>query len=263
MKSTGLADLFYRLDINPFYVIAPLVFFVPIGMFLLCIWFFDHLYSLGITLLIFLFCSVIFYLYFHRDPKREIAFDENALLSPADGQVVYVKEIQKGEIIESVKKRNRMKLAELLDVTNDNVQTNAVNGFIIGIELRLFDVHITRAPVTGTKILDHHVSGKIVSMNNPLFEYINDRETVVLAQHNENAGSSVPIAVVQIATFITRTVKSFVREKTQIQQGERIGMIRLGSQVDVVIFSPDVTILVKERDRVYAGITKIAEHSNL
>lgn len=214
--------------------------------------------------MVFLVCSLVFYLYFHRNPKRDIVTDDLAVLSPADGSVVYIKEIQQGTIIESVKKKNHMKLTELLDIKDtDTLDTgsSSVTGYIIGIEMRLFDVHITRAPITGTKLLEHHVSGRIVSMNNPGFEYINDRETVVLRQetHPNNGSRSLQIAVVQIATFITRTVKSYVRDKTSIRQGEPLGMIRLGSQVDLVIYSKDVHILVKEHDRVYAGITKIAE----
>lgn len=264
MKSTVLADLFYRLDLNPFYVIASLVFLVPLSTFLVAMVFFDYLYSLGVMLGVFLCCSLLFYLYFHRNPDRDIRFDENAILSPADGQVVYVKQIKQGEIIESVKNGNRMKLVELLDVTDGQVQAKEASGFIIGIELRLFDVHVTRAPIGGVKVFDHHVSGRIVPMTNPLFEVINDRETVVLQQDDEqNDSLSLQVAVVQIATFITRTVKSFVREKNQIEQGERIGMIQLGSQVDVVVFSEDVNILVAVGDRVYGGVTKLAENTKL
>jgi len=208
--------------------------------------------------------SFVFYLYFHRNPKRELTSDDHAVLSPADGMVVYIKEIHQGTIIESVKKKNHMKLTELLDIKDtDTLDTgsSSATGYIIGIEMRLFDVHITRAPITGIKLLDYHVSGRIVSMTNPGFEYINDRETVVLRQetHPNNDSHSLQIAIVQIATFITRTVKSYVRDKTNIRQGEPLGMIRLGSQVDLVIYSKDVHILVKEHDRVYAGITKIAE----
>jgi phosphatidylserine decarboxylase len=215
--------------------------------------------------MVFLFCSLLFYLYFHRNPKRDIVTDDHAVLSPADGTIVYIKEIQQGTIVESVKKKNHMKLTELLDIKDTDTLdagSSSATGYIIGIEMRLFDVHITRAPITGTKLLDHHVSGRIVSMNNPGFEYINDRETVVIKQeHNEREQSSglLQIAVVQIATFITRTVKSYVKDKTLIRQGEPLGMIRLGSQVDLVIFSEKVDILVQKHDRVYAGITKIAE----
>jgi len=206
-------------------------------------------------------CCLVFYLYFHRNPKRDIVPDDRAVLSPADGTIVYIKELQQGTIIESVKKKNHMKLTELLDIKETDIGSSSLVGYIIGIELRLFDVHITRAPIAGVKLLDHHVSGRIVTMNNPDFEYINDRETVVLRQETppSNGFHPLQIAVVQIATFITRTVKSYVRDKTRIEQGEPLGMIRLGSQVDLVIFSKDVHILVNEHDRVYAGVTKIAE----
>jgi phosphatidylserine decarboxylase len=240
------------------------VFFIPVACFLFFTFVtgFRLIFAIIGTIGIFVVCSVIFYVYFHRNPRRTIHNDMHAILSPADGKVVYIKKIKQGEIIESVKKKNRMKLVELLDIDDGSVRAREANGYLIGIELRLFDVHVTRAPITGKKVLDHHVSGRIVSMTNPRFEYINDRETVVLKQKPFD-GSALQIAVVQIATFITRTVKSFVREKTEITQGDLLGMIRLGSQVDVVIFSPDVTLLVKEHDRVYAGISKLAEKAHL
>jgi len=185
--------------------------------------------------------------------------DTRVVLSPADGRIVYIKEIQQGTIIESVKKNKHMQLTELLDV--NDAESSSATGYLIGVELRLFDVHVTRAPITGVKLLDHHVSGRIVAMGNPDFESINDRETVLLQKDDAQGKDStvLRVAVVQIATFLTRTVKSFVREKTRVMQGEPLGMIRLGSQVDIVLYSTDVRILVKEHDRVYAGVTKIAE----
>ena len=264
MKSTVLADLFYRVGINPFYVVTFLVIFVPSCTFLFftVVTGFKLFMSLLATFIIFIFCSSLFYYYFHRNPDRKIPFDDYAVLSPADGKVVYIRKIRRGEIIESVKKKNRMTLAELMDINTDNVNPYEVEGYIIGIELQLLDVHVTRAPITGRKVLDHHVSGRIVVMTNPRFEVINDRETVVLKQDSADA-STLQVAIVQIATFITRTVKSFVREKTRVTQGEPLGMIRLGSQVDVVLFSPNVNILVNEQDRVYAGLTKLAEKSRV
>ena len=264
MKSTVLADLFYRWGINPFYLVSFLVFLVPISslLFFTLVTGFALITSMVITVVIFVCCSVIFYVYFHRNPERTIHSDAQAVLSPADGKIVYIKKIKQGEIIESVKKKNRMKLVELMDVTDKSVNAAGANGYIIGVELQLFDVHVTRAPITGKKVLDHHVSGRIVAMTNPHFEFINDRETVVIKEPSSDA-SGLQVAVVQIATFITRTVKSFVRDKTEITQGDLLGMIRLGSQVDVVIFSPDINILVKEHDRVYAGMTKVAEKTRL
>lgn len=241
-------------------MVALLVFLVP----LCCVVFFSVLlyivllYSIIFTLFVFLLCCLIFYLYFHRNPDREVILADTAVLSPADGRIVYIKEIAQGEILELVKKKNQMRLTELLDFKDSN--SASITGYLIGIELRLFDVHVTRAPITGVKLLDHHVSGRIVSMRHEGFEYINDRETVLLKKESQSSKNlSLQVAVVQIATFLTRSVKSLVREKTQVMQGEPLGIIRLGSQVDLALYSKDVRLLVKEHDRVYAGVTKIAE----
>jgi phosphatidylserine decarboxylase len=264
MKSTRLADLFYKMNINPFYVVSILVFLVPIGSFVLFKFIveFNLWNSIGLTILVFSLCSILFLLYFNRSPFREVVQDEKGILSPADGIVVYVRQIRKGEIIESVKNKKHMQLNELLDIADKDMGLESVTGFIIGIELRLFDVHLIRSPITGRKILDHHASGRIVTMGNPGFECINDRETVVLKQEkSKDCRFPLHIAVVQIATFLARTVKSFVRDKINIVQGEPMGFIRLGSQVDVVVFSQKVNALVNVGDRVYGGITKIAEKS--
>lgn len=233
-----------------------LVFVVPVGSFLLFGFGFGISLMLSVvaTLIVFSLCCVVFYLFFHRNPNRKVTSDDYAVLSPADGRIVYIKKIQCGNIIESVKHKNPILLTELSGI--NEVDAAPVSGYVIGIELRLFDVHVTRAPVSGAKLWDHHKSGRIISMGNPDFEYINDHETVLL---QTDGSGGFRIAVVQIATFLTRTVKSFVREKTRIAQGEPLGMFRLGSQVDIVLFSPNVHLLVKEHDRVYAGLTRIAE----
>ncbi len=252
MKSTQLSDLFYKWDINPFYLIALLVFIYPVCVFIffLMLMQFSFTGSIISTLLVLCISFAVFYLYFHRNPNREIKKDDSIIFSPADGKIVYVKKITNGEIIESVKQEKSILLSELFDT--DDIES--CDGYIIGIEMRLFDVHITRSPITGKKIFEHYVSGKIVTMNHPRFEYINERDTVVI--QNEDG---FQVAVVQIATFLARTVKSFVTKKDMVDQGEPIGIIRFGSQVDLVIFSKDVTILVKEHDRVYGGVSKIAE----
>lgn len=252
MKSTQLSDLFYKWDVNPFYLIAALVFIYPVCVFI----FFFILMQFSITgsiistLLVLCISFAVFYLYFHRNPNRDIKKDDSVILSPADGIIVYVKKIRNGEIIESVKQEKSILLSELFDT--DDIEF--CDGYIIGIEMRLFDVHITRSPITGKKIFEHYVSGKIVTMNHPRFECINERDTVVIQKRD-----GFQIAVVQIASFLARTVKSFVTKKNMVDQGEPIGIIRFGSQVDLVIFSKDVTILVKEQDRVYGGVSKMAE----
>jgi phosphatidylserine decarboxylase len=91
-------------------------------------------------------------------------------------------------------------------------------------------------------------------MGNPRFEYLNERRSILL-----KADDGFTVAVVQIASFLARTIKNKIGKHDSIRQGEVYGMIRFGSQVDLVIDSADVQILVKKNDRVYAGITRVAE----
>jgi len=258
MKATRLADLFYQIDVNPFYVVSIGIFIIPILIYTL----FHFILTLSIvssllsTIIIFIVCSLCFLWYFHRNPKRAISEDPDIILSPADGRIVYIKKIKKGSVIESVKKGKNMKLTDLTGM--NDIKWNQKSGWIIGVEMRLFDVHITRAPVKGKKVFENHISGNIVTMNNPKFEWINERVSVVL-----EAQAGIPIGVVQIASFLARTIKSYVQEKDFVNQGEQLGIIRFGSQVDLIVFSENVEILASVNDRVYAGITPIAEmHSS-
>lgn len=251
MKATRLADLCYSLDINPFYIVLVSVFIYPLFIFIITnmlleisIW-----WSLLIVIVLFALASFIFILYFHRNPTRIIDTDENMILSPADGKVVYVKKFHNGNI-KSDKHGKIITIEELMKKKQDQVNS----GFIIGIEMRLFDVHIIRSPVSGKIFSENHISGNIISMSHPDFELINERETVEL-----ESDTGLRIAVIEIASFLARTIKSYVHNVSSIKQGSKIGIIRFGSQVDLVIFSNSLNLLVKKDDRAYAGITKIAE----
>jgi phosphatidylserine decarboxylase len=99
----------------------------------------------------------------------------------------------------------------------------------IGISMVLTDVHVNRAPIGGTIRFVKHRRGKFLSLRDPRAASINERQTVIIGDGNTE------VALVQIASRLVRQIVSFVRQGDTVAGGDRIGMIRFGSQVDVII----------------------------
>ena len=246
-----LANICHKLDINPFYVVLvlgiALIFWVPLILTYLNA---PPFFVVLIWVVILLLSVISFLIYFYRDPERDPPKNENVIVSPADGMIVYIKKIKKGEIPFSIKGKNIIKIDEL--TKSDEFKDN--DGYIIGVEMRLFDVHVNRSPIQGVVKLSKHNPGKFISMPKTEFEIMNESHTIIL-EHK----SGYRIGVVQIATFLVRGIECYVREGDLVKLGERIGRIKFGSQVDVIIPFTIIKLRVKEGDRVYAGESILAE----
>ena len=120
--------------------------------------------------------------------------------------------------------------------------------------MRLFDVHVNRSPIQGVVKLSKHNPGKFIGMPNKEFEIMNESHTIIL-EHRKG----YRIGMVQIATFLVRGIESYVREGGLVKMGERIGRIKFGSQVDVIIPFTAIELKAKKGDRVYAGESILAE----
>ena len=177
---------------------------------------------------IFIFISV-FTLWFFRDPERYFESQDNQLLSAADGKIVFIGEANPPEetnISDTMKK--------------------------VSIFMNVLNVHINRSPFKG-KI------EKIIYKNGKFFNASFDKAS----EHNErnsfiiNNGED-KIVVVQIAGLIARRILSFISEGYKIDKGDRIGLIRFGSRVDIYL-PPSYEIKVNQNDIVTAGKTIIAE----
>ena len=127
------------------------------------------------------------------------------------------------------------------------------NGYLIAIGMKLFDVHVNRSPIQGTVIYSKHNAGPFISMTKKEFETENESHTTMV--QNEDG---YLVGIIQIASFLVRRIQCHVDKGCIVNQGERIGRIKFGSQVDTAIFTDDIDILVKPGDRVYAGESILA-----
>jgi phosphatidylserine decarboxylase len=197
--------------------------------------------------------------FFLRDPKRKIP-EGNNIVSPADGLIVYIKEIKDNkEVPISIKKGKKIVLNELMDDAENKYN------FVIGVFMTPFSVHYNRIPFSGKVIKNVYRKTKknktmLKAFLNLLFnlkpltqdsDYIleNERNTLVLR------GDKIDGAVVQIAsTWIDNIKNEPIKVGENFSKGYKFGMIRMGSQCDLYLnIKGGYKVLVKERDYVKAG----------
>jgi phosphatidylserine decarboxylase len=157
---------------------------------------------------------------FFRDGEREIPETED-ILSPADGTV-----------------------REIVTMDGEGYGT----GRVIRIFLSVFDGHIQRSPVAGKVKSIHYMPGLFLDARDTRAPFANESNMI------EFETSRGRVAVKQIAGLIARRIVCWVREDDDLQLGERIGLIRFGSQVDLYL-PRDVEVTVKEGEKVVAGQT--------
>jgi len=185
---------------------------------------------------------------FYRDPDRVAPAQSGAVVSPADGEVLYVRRSEGGVVPVSTKHGRDYRLEEL---THTPLATE--DAVVVGIAMSFLDVHVNRAPIAGTVTLQRHFPGLFGSLKDPENMLRNERATTVI----EREGTEV--AMVQIASRLVRQIASYVREGQPVAIGDRVGVIRLGSQVDLVLpLRDDLEVLVRPGEHVRAGETVVA-----
>jgi phosphatidylserine decarboxylase len=186
---------------------------------------------------------------FYRDPERRPPVSgDDLIVSPADGQVIYVRHASGGVLPSSTKKGRDYELVEL---TKTPLKHD--DAIVIGIAMSFLDVHVNRAPIAGRVRLRQHFPGRFGSLGKPEMVYENERATTVIER------GDIEIAMVQIASRLVRQIASFVKVGETVELGQRVGVIRLGSQVDVVVPArPGVTVQVEQGQRVRAGESVLA-----
>ena len=200
--------------------------------------------------------------WFFRDPPRTPPAEEG-LLSPADGTVVYVRKVEPGEDVVAIKQGVRATVKDILRQDVDRPK------LVIGIFMSPFDVHYNRAPLTATIdfIRRHPARGENAHMGAmqwrtlfnraPHYEgsvHIVQNERTVTRFVGEHRDAPLSYYVVQIGARTVNGIDSYYREGERVERGAVFGMIRIGSQVDLIVpWQPGFTPRVRPGDRVRAG----------
>jgi phosphatidylserine decarboxylase len=165
--------------------------------------------------------------FFFRDPARESPEGEHLLLSPADGKVVKIESF----------------------ASHPELSAPAV---VVSIFLSLFDVHITRSPLTGTVEKMDYRPGKFFPAYKDEAGTQNESRSLFIKSPNAR------ILLKQIVGVAARRIKCFVRENEKISRGQKIGLMYFGSRVDLYL-PPEIRVKAGLSQKVKAGLTVIAE----
>ncbi len=168
--------------------------------------------------------------YFFRDPERIVIEDENYLVSPADGEVIKVEEVDGPK-----------------EVGLENQKFKKISIF-----MNVFDCHVNRTPCSGTVEEILYKPGKFLNASFDKASEDNERNYYKI---KDNVGNN--IIVVQIAGLIARRIVCETNNGQTLSQGERIGMIRFGSRADVYYENYDP--LVKVGQKTISGETLLAK----
>lgn len=177
-----------------------------------------------------LFVLTLFVVYFFRDPERRIPPDPDVVVSPADGTVMSVRE-----------------------VAGEAAGTAFMGGTAtrVTIFLSIFNVHVQRAPLGGRVDAYDYRPGRYLPAWREEASSENEQASLALAT------AEGPVVVRQIAGLVARRIVTYPREGDSLERGERIGLIRFGSRVDLFL-PPDWTVTVGAGDRVRGGETPVA-----
>lgn len=199
-------------------------------------------------IIVFILFVALFLFRFFRNPSRTIPGCRNDIVSPADGRIIYIKELEVNQAPVTIKKR---RVASIQEITKTEMLEHPC--YLIGIAMTLFDVHYNRAPIDGEIILVQHTPGTSIGLNIPESTLTNERNTTVFRRDDGTKAAVVQIA----ARWVNRCIVSkSVGDK--LLRGEIFGKIRWGSQTDLVI-PRNCEIMIREGEQVYAGSTIIAK----
>lgn len=189
-------------------------------LFLLVIFFYFIYKPLFLIFLILL----IFTFYFFRDPERVVPIGNDILVSPADGLITNITEIKEGKKLYTK----------------------------VSIFLSIFNVHIQRLPISGEVTKVDYIEGKFINATLDKASDENERLKITIKNGNNL------IYVTQIAGLIARRIVNYVKPNENINQGERYGIIKFGSRVDIE-FPNNFKLLVNEGQQCIGGETIIAQ----
>jgi len=169
------------------------------------------------------FFLTLFITYFFRNPERTLPEDENAVVAPADGVIIYLGPSSEEHVMAEMTK--------------------------ISIFMSVFNVHVNRAPITGRIVETFYNRGKFLDVRDERATFENERSGLVM----EDARGT-RIVVVQVAGLIARRIICYLQKGDQAIRGKRYGLIRFGSRLDVYL-PGQVDLKVKLGEKTVAGET--------
>ena len=190
----------------------------------------------------FTFISIIFAaltvvcVFFFRDPEREIQSDSDSIVSPADGTVITVDEAYERDFLNAPVKR-------------------------VSISLALYDCHINRMPVAGKVNGSKYTPGSFNIANMPSWLYPDSMKKA--SDENERRSTLIEtprgqqFVVYQMTGFLARRIVSYAELGMEFKKGQRYGMIKFGSRVDIYM-PEECAVEVRPGDKVFAGQTVLA-----
>lgn len=168
----------------------------------------------------------IFILSFFRIPSRKLTIQDNAIIAPADGEVVVIEEVQADEYF-----------------LDRRIQ--------VSIFMSPFNVHVNRNPVSGEVVYSQYHPGKYLVAWHPKSSTENERHSVVYRTQGKE------ILVKQIAGALAKRIVNYLQPGQTVKQTEEMGFIKFGSRVDLLL-PLDAKIQVKMGDKPKGGVTVIA-----
>ncbi|MEE4199582.1 phosphatidylserine decarboxylase [Erythrobacter sp.] len=154
---------------------------------------------------------------FFRDPERVVPQADNAIVAPADGLVTLIRNVEPPAEMQ-------------LDDGSGNTGLSAEPVTRISIFMSVFDVHINRAPIAGIVRRVVYVPGKFVNADLDKASEENERQHVLIER-----ADGLKIGFTQIAGLVARRIVPFVKPGDTVAKGQRVGLIRFGSRVDVYL----------------------------
>jgi phosphatidylserine decarboxylase len=165
----------------------------------------------------------LFIVYFFRNPQRISPAEENTFLAPADGVVTFLGSAQESHLgVEMLK---------------------------ISIFMSVFNVHINRVPCSGTVVDTFYIRGKFHDARDDRATYENEQSGIILESEQGEK-----IVIVQVAGLIARRIVSYPKKGDSLERGQRFGLIRFGSRVDVYL-PKGADLRVALGDKTVAGET--------
>ncbi|MDI6645254.1 MAG: archaetidylserine decarboxylase [Methanobacteriaceae archaeon] len=186
-----------------------------------------------------LFSFIAFMMQFFRDPERSVEVSEGMILASADGRIL------NGKI-------DKIKIVNYDDHLMKYILEKGKRGILISTFMSPFDVHVNRVPVSGKVIKTKYCPGKFqIAWKDVQKE--NEKNLIVIDSKYGKVG------VIQIAGFVARRIVQYVKVGDHVKIGDRLGMIRFGSRVDIILPYENCEVLVKIGEKSKAGETIIAQ----